>query len=156
MSTIKAVQVIYTGEMLNVMEQTFGGTAAGMTDLRFQPFASMNEDLHKEVAIIKVDKWLMDASFRLKADEGRAFYETRLHSALDVNAYLTILSHFGFDADYYTPFVRKLEPMIADVMLHAYRINPDDRISAREFGGVTYIRGEFFRKFDDLLVKYGM
>ena len=156
MSTIKVVQVIYAGEMQEAMEQTFGGTPRGMVDLRFQPFAVSNDDLKSEVALIKVDKWLMDASFRVKADDSRTFYETRLHSAIDVNSYLTVLSHFGFDADYNTPFVRKLEPMIADVMLHAYRINPDDRISAREFGGVTYIRGEFFRKFDDLLVKYGM
>jgi hypothetical protein len=157
MNTIKVVHVVYAGEILKAMENSFAGAAAnGMTDTRFQPFLQMNADMEREIETVTVDKWLMDLNFRVKADDGVPFYNSRLHSALDVNAYLAIISHFGFGADYNSTFVRKLEPMISDVMLRAFRSDTSQPISPREFNGKTYSRGEFFAKFEDFLIKYGM
>ncbi|BAQ02690.1 hypothetical protein AVU38_gp162 [Ralstonia phage RSL2] len=152
------VHVVYDGEVLRDMNARDSRSHYdnGMIDLRFQAFAERNEDMKSfELATVKVDKWLMSLRFRGMADSGD-FEHDRFTDSFQVNAYLAVLSHFGFDAPYNRDYIRRLEPMIAEIMLQAYRKDPESRISARDFHGVTYIRGEFFRQFDDFLVKYGM
>lgn len=155
----KLVHVTYSGEIAQAMHRTFGNSNDDLreiVDVRFQPFVMVNEDMiGAEKVTVDVNKWVIDLRFRQKADNGN-FMAGRFNSALDVNAYLTILSHFGLDAEYSLSFVQRCEPMISEILLHSFRIDNGEHINARDFHGVTYIRGEFFRQFDDFFLKYGL
>jgi hypothetical protein len=159
MSKKLLVTVVYGGEIERafITEQGLRGMTGPITDLRFQPFVTTNEerDAGNHVSV-KCDKWLMSERFRIKVDQRQLPGLNPSWNSIDVNAFLTVLSHFGFDAEYSMPWVRQVEPMISDVMLQAYRTDPEARRSDRLFHGTTYIRGAFFHAFDDLLVKYGM
>jgi len=153
--TKKLVYVTYSGEIAEAMAQSFG-PPVDVLDTRFQPFISNNEELVRADRVtVDVSKWLIDLRFRQKADSG-SFYGGRLNTALDVNTYLAVLDHFGFDAEYTMEYTHRMEPMIAEILLHAFCVNDNQDIRARHFHGVTYIRGEFFRQFDDFFTKYGM
>ncbi|BCM95216.1 hypothetical protein [Burkholderia phage FLC6] len=152
------VHVVYDGEVLRSMNAQHPRSHFDnqQIDLRFQAFAERNDDMRTfELAKVTVDKWLMSSRFIGQAHT-EEFYHDGFRDEFEVNAYLAVLSYFGFDAPYSRDFARRCEGMISEIMLQAYRKDPESRISAREFHGVTYIRGEFFRQFDDFLVKYGM
>ncbi|BDD79461.1 hypothetical protein [Burkholderia phage FLC8] len=152
------VHVVYDGEVLRTMNarEPRSHYTKEMVDLRFNPFAESNEDRKSfELATVTVDKWLMSSRFIGQAENGDFRYD-RFNDSIEVNAYLAVLSHFGFDAPYTRDFARRVECMIAEVMLQAYRVESELRIANREFHGEVMTRSEFYTKFDDFLVKYGM
>uniref|UniRef100_A0AAU7PF92 Uncharacterized protein n=1 Tax=Burkholderia phage vB_BgluM-SURPRISE13 TaxID=3159457 RepID=A0AAU7PF92_9VIRU len=155
MSKKPIVVVEYGGEVLKSMS-FFTGAENGVVDLRWNPFIIMNDErLGAPKVIVKVNNWVMSHRFRSQCHEER-FHLGRFDSAEDVNTYLTILNHFGFEADYNRNFVQRIEPMIAEVMLQAFKVDVDARISPRAFHGEIMERSTFYSKFDDFLVKYGM
>lgn len=156
MSKKYLVHVVYDGEVLKELNAMGMYADKGMIDLRWQAFCETNEERKEaEVAIVKVDNWLMSLRFRGQVDRHQ-FQSERFYSAFEVNAYLTVLSHFGFDADYNRNFVRKIEPIIAEVLLQAYKVDNEARIAPRAFHGEVMERSTFISKFDDFLMKYGM
>lgn len=156
MSKKPIVVVEFGGEVLKSMAAVVPGAQNGVVDLRWNPFISTNDErFGAPKVIVKVDNWVMSHQFRSQCHQER-FEHSRFNSAEDVNAYLTILDHFGFDADYRREFVQRIEPMIAEVMLQAFKVDIDARISPRAFHGEIMERSTFYSKFDDFLVKYGM
>lgn len=154
MSNKPIVHVTYGGEVLKSIPN--GGSEHGVVDLRWNPFLLTNDERREaSVVTVKVENWLMSLRFRAEC-YGERFVGERFYAPEDVNAYLTILDHFGFDADYNRDFVRRIEPMIAEVMLQAFKVDLDARISPRAFHGEVMDRSTFYAKFDDFLIKYGM
>lgn len=149
------VHVSYSGEVVRSMRTAshLRIDPSGVIDTRFQPFADNNEERAKlPPKQIDIGEWIITEKF-MNAVHTK---DLGFNSELDVNTYLTLLSHFGFDAPYTSTFVRKLEPMIAEAMLQSFLVKPVKPISDRLFNGVVYSRATFFDKFDNFLIKYGL
>lgn len=157
MSKKLLVGVVYEGEIDKAYREANAiyGSRQPIYDTRFQPFVSTNEErAAAEPVTVKVANWVISDVFRRKFAEHDLL--STGGSALDFNTVLTLFSHFGFEMEYDRRFAQRLEPWIADVMLQAYKVDIDARISPRLFHGEIMERSRFYEMFDNFLVKYGM
>lgn len=128
-----------------------------LTNINAQPFNQ--EPIYNtgrtEIFILNGSSWMISRGVLEK------MYSERRHAGLDahtaratlvaVNDIMVILDHFGFDADYRTPFLRLVRKNEELIRTSTFRIKGSRRNKRCKFNGKEYKLEEFVKLFDQFL-----
>lgn len=165
---IPQVSVSY-GDSKFMCGTAFAGTDfyKEMVDLRWNPYHSPTNRWAGERIVVHVNKWFIDPKFHQGLENrviGQHVWrdgETAEPGIAEeyigeMNSRLAVMDHFGFDIQYDDKYLAWIADHICDILLDAYRADPDDHMADRNFHHKRYSRKEWVMAFCDFIAKNGI
>lgn len=165
---IPQVSVSY-GDSKFMLGTAFEGTDffKELVDMRWSPYYSPSGRFAGERIVVHIDKWFVEGKFRQQLGDrviGQHLWrdgDTIPSDAADdyiaeCNVRLAVMNHFGFDIQYNDQYIKWFGDHICDIIMHAYRGDPENTLSDRHFHGRRYSRKEWVVLVESFMTNNGI